>query len=103
MRLLDKLAAAEPGNARCLSARGVAKALLGRQEEALADFRGAIRADPRLLESYLSLGSLLAMRGRRDEAAAAYEQGLAVKEPRDANVAPMLRKALAAGRAGPTK
>ncbi|MBI5240068.1 MAG: hypothetical protein HY926_06320 [Elusimicrobia bacterium] len=89
LRLLDRAAAEEPGNARCLSARGVAKALLGRKEEALADLRGAIRSDPRLLESYLSLGSLLGGR----EALAVYEQGLAVVEPRDANVVSLLRRA----------
>jgi tetratricopeptide (TPR) repeat protein len=54
----------------------VVKALLGRKEEAIADLREAVRLEPGLLEAYVSLGSLLAGSGRREEAREAYRLGL---------------------------
>jgi tetratricopeptide (TPR) repeat protein len=76
LELLDGLIREEPGSGRLRSDRGVVKALLGRKEEAIADLREAVRLEPGLLEAYVSLGSLLAGSGRREEAREAYRLGL---------------------------
>ncbi|MDX6354327.1 MAG: hypothetical protein QOF98_1230 [Streptomyces sp.] len=54
---------------------------LGRYEEALADFRAVIEADPHFPEYHLDLGNLLQRMGRLDEAAAAYETATRLGPP----------------------
>lgn len=93
LAILDRLVRSHPGEARYLSDRGVVRALLGRRPEAVADLRRAIALDRRLLQSYLSLGALLCEMGQRDQALATYDAALAVASPRDADVAPMIRRA----------
>ena len=93
LELFGRLVAAHPGSARYLSNRGVARARLGMKEQALADLRGAIALDPRLLQSSLSLGVLLSAMGRPEEARAVYDEALRVRDPADANVLPLLREA----------
>lgn len=95
LALLDGLVRAHPGDARSLSNRGVAKAMLGRKEEAEKDLRSAVALDRRLLQSSLSLGVLYAGSGRRDLARAVYDEALAVRDPSDAKVRAMISAARA--------
>ncbi|MBI4678720.1 MAG: tetratricopeptide repeat protein [Elusimicrobia bacterium] len=76
LAILNGLLSRDPDHAAYLGDRGVAHALLGNQAEAMADLRHAIAADPGLLSSYLSLGSLLTSCGRRSEALRVYDDAL---------------------------
>ncbi len=69
--------AVEQTDASRIEARlGLAQLLegLGRNDEAIAAYRDAVRADDANLEPWRGLGRLYARLGRRDEAIAAYEQ-----------------------------
>lgn len=57
---------------------GLAEAAAGNRDQAEDEFRTAIRLDPQRVSSYLSLGTLLEGEGRSGEAAALYQQSLAI-------------------------
>ncbi|MBI2387142.1 MAG: hypothetical protein HYV14_14215 [Elusimicrobia bacterium] len=83
---------ARPGDARWRSDRGVLHALMGRREEAIADWTAAIALDPDFLAPYLSLGSLYEASNRRGEATALYRA--AVSRPRVKDGSETARRAL---------
>jgi tetratricopeptide (TPR) repeat protein len=93
LALWNRLVLAHPADALYLSDRAVTKALLGRKEAAIRDLRSAITAGRRLLQSYLSLGTLLAGAGQTEQALGVYEEALHVADPIDANVIPMISNA----------
>ncbi|MEV4893411.1 tetratricopeptide repeat protein [Nonomuraea sp. NPDC055795] len=61
--------------------RGQLLGVLGRTEEALADYAAAIAADPGYPDYYLDRGTLLHKLGRLDEAVADYESAMRVSPP----------------------
>ncbi|MBI4676951.1 MAG: tetratricopeptide repeat protein [Elusimicrobia bacterium] len=95
LAILDSLAAADPRNAGYLSSRGVVRALLGRGPDAVSDLRQAVSLDPRSLQSYLSLGSLLDSSCRTDEAIRVYQDALR----RPGSDQPAVRQAIRRSRA----
>jgi tetratricopeptide (TPR) repeat protein len=73
-------------------------AMLGRQDEAEAEFRGAVRLFPRAVPAYVNLADLYRSRGMEPEAERTLREGLAVV-PQDASLHYALGLALArAGR-----
>ncbi len=70
-------AGARPAAAHFLRARALAE--LGEREAAIAAYRHAIAAQPKLLQAYNNLGNLLSAEGRLDEAIASFRQAVAVK------------------------
>jgi tetratricopeptide (TPR) repeat protein len=66
--LLDELLESEPGFADVHQLRGVALALLGRPEDALAAFDAALQLNPGYVEALIHRGLVLADLGRNEEA-----------------------------------
>jgi tetratricopeptide (TPR) repeat protein len=58
---------------------GYALARQGQTDEAIAEFRKAVQANPKFTPAYNNLGEALAKQGKLDEAADAYRQSLAEK------------------------
>ena len=56
--------------------RGVVLNILGRTEEARADFNKAIELDPSLGDAYVNLGAMLIKQGRHEEALVQINKGL---------------------------
>lgn len=71
--------------------RGVARYRAGRPGEAEADFRKVVELKPDFLEARLSLATILAERGRPDEAAAEADRALALASDRGNPVYEQLR------------
>lgn len=73
----------------------------GQVEEAIAEFRELARRKPEYVPTYLMLGQALTALGRSDEAARAYEDGIAVAtRGNDQHARGELSQALDALRAG---
>ncbi len=72
-----------PSDARTRNFRGIALARLGMAREAAAEYREAIRLNPRLTEAYRNLGFLEWSLGRPDQAQETFQQALRV-QPDDA-------------------
>jgi tetratricopeptide (TPR) repeat protein len=68
--LIDELLETEPGFADAQQLRGVALALLGRPEEALAAFDAALARNPEYVEALVHRGLVLADLGRGEDAEA---------------------------------
>jgi tetratricopeptide (TPR) repeat protein len=58
--------------------RGVVLNMLGRTEEARADFNKAIELDPNLGDAYVNLGAMLIKQGRHEEALGQINKGIAL-------------------------
>jgi len=78
--VLRMLAEAEPGDAATWFLLGRELSALGRAEEAIEAFRGAIAAQPDYAAAFRQLGNALEAAGRTDEAVATYREGIAVAE-----------------------
>ncbi|WP_370949603.1 tetratricopeptide repeat protein [Amycolatopsis sp. cg5] len=61
--------------------RGQVLVMMGRLEEALADYRMVIEADPEFAEHHFNVGNLLSKLGRHGEALRAYEHALSLDPP----------------------
>ena len=78
--VLRMLAEAEPGDAATWFLLGRELMALGRAEEAIEAFRGAIVAEPDYAAAFRQLGNALEAAGRTDEAVATYRAGIEVAE-----------------------
>ena len=58
--------------------RGNAKGVLGRREEAIADYDEALRIDPQLAAAYYNRGNAKGVLGRYEEAIADYDEALRI-------------------------
>ena len=85
-KLLSRGLEGEPDNARGLYYRARCRALLGREAEAVEDYRQVLSVKPDSLGSAQELAALLERTGRRAEAADAYRMCLKLK-PGDADAA----------------
>ena len=74
--LAQKVADAEPRNARALRLLGVAELRLGRAQDATAVLRRALRIDPAAAEGHLALGNALQELGQLDPAITGYRRAL---------------------------
>jgi tetratricopeptide (TPR) repeat protein len=74
--------------------RGVALAVQGKLDEAIAEYRAAIRLKPDHAEPHYDLGVALAVQGKLDEAIAEYRAAIRIK-PNHASAHYFLGKALA--------
>ena len=70
--------ALEPANPEALSNRGAALRMLGRYEEALADYQRALQLAPRSPEAHNNRGVALAAMARWREALSSYDEALAI-------------------------
>ncbi|SDW76328.1 Tetratricopeptide (TPR) repeat [Amycolatopsis xylanica] len=61
--------------------RGQVLAMMGRLEEALADYQAVIEVDPEFSEHHFNVGNLLRQLGRHTEALRAYEHALSLDPP----------------------
>lgn len=80
---VERRVRARPRDARWRSDAGVLRSLLGRREEAAADWAAAIALNPDGLAPYLSLGSLYASMERRTEALDVYGRALSRRRSRE--------------------
>jgi hypothetical protein len=76
--LLSRAVEAAPRQARALYYRARCRAALGREAEAIDDYRAALAAKPDSVASAQEMATLLERMGRRDEAAAAYARWLRI-------------------------
>ena len=65
-----------PSNPRARTGLGVALAAAGRLDEAIGEYREAIRLDPRGADAHIDLGRALSVRGEVDEAIAEYREAI---------------------------
>lgn len=73
LTLLEGLAREQPANASLLGDLGLCKYLAGRPDDAIADLRAALKLDSASLPAVLTLGSIHAASGRRDQELAVYD------------------------------
>ncbi len=73
---VDELIKLHPGFAYAWLAQGRISRGIGRLQDALASFQGAIAANPRLLDAHLEVAECLVELGRNAEAQAAYDNYL---------------------------
>jgi len=79
--LVDDLLETESGFADAHQLRGVALALLGRPEDALAAFDAALARNPEYVEALAHRGVVLAELGRGEDAAKAFERAVQAEAP----------------------
>ncbi len=79
----DACLAARPRDAAVLTDRGVSSWLAGRRDEAVADFRAALKASPGSLSAALSLASALEAGGDASQAARVLGDALTAAAPAD--------------------
>jgi predicted TPR repeat methyltransferase len=72
----DKAVALDPAHAAAWNNLGGAQQRLGREDQAIASYRNAMHADPRLAQACLNLGRLAGARGDRALAAECFRTGL---------------------------
>jgi len=72
----EKAVALDPSHAPAWNNLGGAQQRLGREEQAVASYRNAMRADPRLAQACLNLGRLAGARGDQAFAAECFGTGL---------------------------
>ncbi|MBI5816242.1 MAG: tetratricopeptide repeat protein [Nitrospinae bacterium] len=93
LNVFGALAAEMPGDVEVRYKVGMAKMKLNMLEEAVVEFRGAIKIDPKFGSTYYSLGWTLDTLGRAREACEAYRVFLANAGPNDArNVEPVRQR-----------
>jgi tetratricopeptide (TPR) repeat protein len=76
--LATRALAVRPGHPEVLANRGAALRVLGRYDEALADYDAALASDPRSALAHNNRGVALGALGRHEEALEAYAQALAL-------------------------
>lgn len=74
LEVVKRRVIARPGDARWRNDSGVLHSLLGKRDEAVADWSSAISLSPDYLTPYLSLGSLYSALNRREEALDVYQR-----------------------------
>jgi tetratricopeptide (TPR) repeat protein len=87
MEIMAKSAGSNPADAKAQFNQGIFLLNASRNEEAIAAFEAAVKADPNMTEAYYRLGALMVGQGKIPEAVAHLEKYLSMNPTDAQNVA----------------